>query len=219
MKTWLTLGVLYLIFFFWYTDMGGKLSEDEIQDFLIKYDQNSRNIGMSSDSEDDFYISAELRKDFLRKFMEQDTGRQFIMVNSIEMNKNPEDVEGANSGESADQLMSRYMEHMWPNLLKRASHPIFGGYAIWESMDIVGIEGAETWDQAALMRYKSRRAFMEVVTHPDMRDRHAFKIAALQKTIAFPVEPIGYYSDPRIILGMLILIIGLLFQLVFVSRR
>ena len=107
MKTWLTLGVLYLIFFFWYTDTGGKLSEDEIQDFLIKYDQNSRNVGMSSDSEDDFYISAELRKDFLRKFMEQDTGRQFIMVNSIEMNKNLEDVAGANSGESADQLMSR----------------------------------------------------------------------------------------------------------------
>jgi hypothetical protein len=69
------------------------------------------------------------------------------------------------------------------------------------------------------MRYKSRRAFMEIVTHPDMRDRHAFKIAALQKTIAFPVEPIGYYSDPRIILGMLILIIGLLFQLLFISRR
>ena len=151
--------------------------------------------------------------------MEQDTGRQFIMVNSIEMNKNPEDVVGANSGESADQLMSRYMEHMWPNLLKRASHPIFGGYAIWDSMDIVGIEGAETWDQAALMRYKSRRAFMEIVTHPDMRGRHAFKIAALQKTIAFPVEPIGYYSDLRVILGMLILIIGLLFQLFFVSRR
>ena len=219
MKTWLILVTIYACFFFWYTDMGGKLSEDEIQDFLIKYDQNLRNFEMYSDSEDDFYISSELRKDFLRKFMEQDTGRQFIMVNSIEMNKNPEDVAGANSGESADQLMSRYMEHMWPNLLKRASHPIFGGYAIWESMDIVGIEGAETWDQAALMRYKSRRAFMEVVTHPDMRDRHAFKIAALQKTIAFPVEPIGYYSDPRVILGMLTLIIGLLFQLLFVSRR
>ena len=199
--------------------MGGKLSEDEIQDFLIKYDQNSRNVGMSSSHEDGFYISYELRKDFLRKFMEQDTGRQFIMVNSIEMNKNPGDVLGANPGESADQLMSRYMEHMWPNLLKRASHPIFGGYVIWESMDLVGIEGAETWDQAALMRYKSRRAFMEIVTHPNMRTRHAFKVAALQKTIAYPVEPIGYYSDLRVILGMLILIIGLLFQLFFVSRR
>jgi hypothetical protein len=219
MKTWLILVTIYTCFFFWYTDMGGKLSEDETQDFLIKYDQNLRNVGMSSSSDDGFYISSELRKDFLRKFMEQDTGRQFIMVNSIEMNKNPEDVAGANSGESAEQLMSRYMEHMWPNLLKRASHPIFGGYAIWESMDLVGIEGAETWDQAALMRYKSRRAFMEIVTHPEMRDRHAFKIAALQKTIAFPVEPIGYYSDLRVILGMLILIIGLSLQLFFVSRR
>jgi hypothetical protein len=199
--------------------MGGKLSEGEIQDFLIKYDQNLRNVAMSSGPEDDFYISPELRKDFLRKFMEQDTGRQFIMVNSVEMNKNPEDVAGANPGESADQLMSRYMEHMWPNLLKRASHPIFGGYAIWESMDLVGIEGAETWDQAALMRYKSRRAFMEIVTHPDMRSRHVYKVAALQKTIAYPVEPVGYYSDLRIILGMLILIIGLLFQSFFVSRR
>ena len=219
MKTWLILVTIYACFFFWYTDMGGKLSEDEIQDFLIKYDQNLRNFEMPSGSEGDFYISSELRKDFLRKFMEQDTGRQFIMVNSIEMNKNPEDVAGANSGESADQLMSRYMEHMWPNLLKRASHPIFVGYAIWESMDLVGIEGAETWDQAALMRYKSRRAFMEIVTHPDMKGRHTFKIAALQKTIAFPVESIGYYSDLRVILGMLILIIGLLFQLFFVSRR
>ena len=219
MKTWLTLGVLYLIFFFWYTDTGGKLSEDEIQDFLIKYDQNSRNVGMSSDSEDDFYISAELRKDFLRKFMEQDTGRQFIMVNSIEMNKNPEDVAGANSGESADQLMSRYMEHMWPNLLKRACHPIFFGESISKTMDIVGIEGAEIWDQAALMRYKSRRAFVEIATHPDMQDRHKFKTASLEKTIAYPVEPFGYYSDLRIIIGMLLLIAGLLIQLFLLSRK
>ena len=214
MKTWLILGAVYIGFFFWYTDMGGKLSQEEIQIFIKKHEQNIINDGVSPDSEE-----FQLRIDFLKRFMEEDNGKQFIMVNNIEMNKNPEDVAGANSGESADQLMSRYMEHMWPNLLKRASHPIFVGYAIWESMDLVGIEGAETWDQAALMRYKSRRAFMEIVTHPDMRDRHAFKIAALQKTIAFPVEPIGYYSDPRVILGMLTLIIGLLFQLFFVSRR
>jgi len=106
-----------------------------------------------------FISDLSYEKIFSESLWSNDSGRQFIMVNSIEMNKNPEDVAGASSGESADQLMSRYMEHMWPNLLKRASHPIFGGYAIWESMDVVGIEGAETWDQAALMRYKSRRAF------------------------------------------------------------
>ena len=45
MKTWLILVTIYACFFFWYTDMGGKLSEDEIQDFLIKYDQNLKNRG------------------------------------------------------------------------------------------------------------------------------------------------------------------------------
>ena len=214
MKTWLILGAVYIGFFFWYTDIGGKLSQEEIRIFIKKHEQNIINDGVSPDSEE-----FQLRIDFLKRFMEEDNGKQFIMVNNIEMNKNPEDVVGANPGESADQLMSRYMEYMWPNLLKRASHPIFMSNAVYQSMDLVGIEGAETWDQAALMRYKSRRTMMEIVTNPDMMDRHEFKIAALQKTIAYPVEPFGFYSDMRVIFGMLIAIVGLSIRLFLTSKR
>ena len=214
MKTWLILGAVYIGFFFWYTDMGGKLSQEEIQIFIKKHEQNIINDGVYTDSEE-----FQLRIDFLKKFMEEDNGKQFIMVNNIEMNKNPGDVVGANPGESADQLMSRYMEYMWPNLLKRASHPIFMSNAVYQSMDLVGIEGAETWDQAALMRYKSRRTMMEIVTNPNMMNRHGFKIAALQKTIAYPVEPFGFYSDMRLIFGMLIAIVGLSIRLFLTSKR
>ena len=214
MKTWLILGAVYIGFFFWYTDMGGKLSQEEIQIFIKKHEQNIINDGVSPDSEE-----FQLRIDFLKKFMEEDNGKQFIMVNNIEMNKNPGDVVGANPGESADKLMSRYMEYMWPNLLKRASHPIFMSNAVYQSMDLVGIEGAETWDQAALMRYKSRRTMMEIVTNPNMMNRHGFKIAALQKTIAYPVEPFGFYSDMRVIFGMLIAIVGLSIRLFLTSKR
>ena len=214
MKTWLILGAVYIGFFFWYTDMGGKLSQEEIQIFIKKHEQNIINDGVSPDSEE-----FQLRIDFLKRFMEEDNGKQFIMVNNIEMNKNPGDVVGANPGESADQLMSRYMEYMWPNLLKRASHPIFMSNAVYQSMDLVGIEGAETWDQAALMRYKSRRTMMEIVTNPNMKNRHGFKIAALQKTIAYPVEPFGFYSDMRVIFGMLIAIVGLSIRLFLTSKR
>ena len=194
--------------------MGGKLSQEEIQIFIKKHEQNIINDGVSPDSEE-----FQLRIDFLKRFMEEDNGKQFIMVNNIEMNKNPGDVVGANPGESADQLMSRYMEYMWPNLLKRASHPIFMSNAVYQSMDLVGIEGAETWDQAALMRYKSRRTMMEIVTNPNMMNRHGFKIAALQKTIAYPVEPFGLYSDMRVIFGMLIAIVGLSIRLFLTSKR
>ena len=214
MKTWLILGAVYIGFFFWYTDMGGKLSQEEIQVFIKKHEQNIIDDGVSPDSEE-----LQLRINILRRFMEEDNGKQFIMVNNIEMNKDPGDVLGANPGESADQLMSRYMEYMWPNLLRRASHPIFMSNAVYQSMDLVGIEGGEVWDHAALMRYKSRRAMMEIVTHPDMMDRHVFKVAALQKTIAYPVEPFVFYSDIRIIFGMFILIIGLSIRLFFASKR
>ena len=213
MKIWLVLGAIYVGFFFWYTDMGGKLTQKEIQGFIEKQEQNILNSGVSRDSEE-----FRLRIDFIRRFMEEDNGKQFIMVNNIEMNKDLGDVSGANPSESSDQLLSRYMEHLWPNLLKRASHPVFGGNTIFQSMDLVGIEGAETWDQVALMRYKSRRAFLEIVTHPDMSDRHEFKVAAMKKTIAYPAEPIAFYSDVRIFLGMLILIIGLSIQLFFSKR-
>ena len=213
MKIWLVLGAIYVGFFFWYTDMGGKLTQKEIQGFIEKQEQNILNSGVSRDSEE-----FRLRIDFIRRFMEEDNGKQFIMVNNIEMNKDPGDVSGINPSESSDQLLSKYMEHLWPNLLKRASHPVFGGNTIFQSMDLVGIEGAETWDQVALMRYKSRRVFLEIVTHPDMIDRHEFKVAAMKKTIAYPAEPIAFYSDVRIFLGMLILIIGLSIQLFFSKR-
>ena len=214
MKTWLILGSVYIVFFFWYTDIEGALSQEEIQGFLNKHEQNIIDNRLSTNLEE-----LQLRMDFLRRFMEEDSGRQFIMVNNIEMDSDPGDVPGANSGESADELLSRYMEHMWPNLFKRASHPIFGGNAIWQSIDLVGIEGAETWDQMVLMRYKSRRAFMEIITHLNMMDRHDFKVAAMQKTIAYPVEPFAYFSDLRIILGMLMVIIGLSIQLILISKK
>ena len=104
-------------------------------------------------------------------------------------------------------------DSMYSQLFKRACHPIFAGKAVWTAMDIIGIEGAENWDQAALMRYKSRRAFMEIATHPDMFGKHEFKIAALEKTIAYPVEAQIYLSDLRFILGLIFLVFGLSLRL------
>ena len=200
MKIWASLIVIYLGFFFWYTDLGGKLDSEEIDFFLEKLQENN------SDLDSDMYES-------IKNFMENDSGRQFLMVNNVDIDEDPEDVEGAEPGESAESLLGRYMEHMYSQLLKRACHPVFAGKAVWTAMDIIGIEGAENWDQAALMRYKSRRAFMEIATHPDMFGKHQFKIAALEKTIAYPVETQLYLSDPRFILGLIFLVLGLSLRL------
>ena len=197
---WLVPTVIYALFTFWYTDFGGPLTEEEIADYSETLAER-----MAPHRPDQLQ--------YITQFMRNDTGRQFLMVNNIDNNENPPDVEGAEPGESAAQLMGRYMEHMYAQLSKRASHPVIAGNAIHDALDLVGVEDWETaqhWTTAAMMRYRSRRTFMEIITHPDMQGRHEFKIAALDKTIAYPIEMQLYLSDPRLLLALILLIVTLL---------
>jgi len=203
MKVWISLIVIYLSFFIWYTDLGGKLTDDEIEYYANKFESNALKDGR---------VLEPRIKELLQKFMEEDSGKQFIMVNVIDMSENPTFPDGTVSDESSDVLMNEYMEHMYVELFKRASHPAYFGNAVNGSMDIVGIENAEVWERAILVRYKSRRSFLEIVTHPDMNSKHKYKIAALEKTIAFPVESQLYLGDPRLLLGFILLIVGLLLK-------
>lgn len=204
LKIWLVPALLYALFFAWYTDLGGPLSDAEVDHYVATMKSNDRPTDVIA---------------FMKAFAKQDTGRQFLMVNNIDMNENPPNVEGAEPGESAADLMGRYMAHMIPALLARACHPVLMGSAVYPSMDLVGIEGAENWDQAALFRYKSRRAFLEIVTNPAFNGKHQFKTAALEKTIAFPIETSLYPSDPRLLLGLILLALTALIENIVMSKR
>ena len=203
-KLWLVPALLYAVFTFWYTDFGGPLSDTEVDQFVAT---------MKTNGSDPKTIA------FIEKFAQQDSGRQFLMVNNIDMNENPPNVEGAEPGESASDLMARYMEHMIPALLARACHPVIMGAVIYPTVDLVGIEGAENWDQAALFRYRSRRAFLEIVTNPAFMGKHHFKTAALDKTIAYPIETNLYLGDPRLLLGLILLALTGLIDGWWLSRQ
>ncbi len=200
---WGISALIYGAFVFWYTDFKGPLQPDEIAGFIAKLEAN----GAPPEG-----------LDRIRRFMETDTGRQFLMVNLLDMNEDPPDVAGAEPGESASQLMDRYMEHMYPQLFTRACHPVTMGIAVSTAMDLAGIEGAEVWDVAALMRYRSRRSLMEIASNPEMPGRHDFKMAALTKTIAFPIETRIYLGDPRLLLGLTLFGVAALLDLVLARR-
>ena len=203
-KLWLVPALLYGIFVLWYTDFSGPLSNTEVDQFVATMKANG--------SEPETIA-------FIQKFARQDSGRQFLMVNNIDMNESPPNVEGAEPGESASKLMGRYMAHMIPALLARACHPVLMGSAVYPTMDLVGIEGAENWDQAALFRYRSRRALLEIVTNPAFNGKHHFKTAALDKTIAYPIETSLYLGDPRLLLGLILLALTALVDGWRLSRR
>ncbi|MBL6700135.1 MAG: hypothetical protein ISP98_11445 [Luminiphilus sp.] len=188
---WLGCALLYGIFVGWYTDFGGPLSEAEIQDFVAKTDD--RDLGGSA------------TRETLLEFLRNDTGRQFLMINAVDLAKNPPTIAGAPPNADAQTLIDLYMEYMIPELLSNASHPVVVGKSVANSLDLLGIEGAEEWSDGAIMRYRSRRTLMDIISNPEFYDRHDFKLAGLEKTIAFPIEPRIHLGDLRLMLGLLLL--------------
>jgi hypothetical protein len=196
-RVWLVLAILYAAFFYWYTSLGGPLTPEEIDHYvgmMESRDQPPERVAM------------------LRRFLEEDTGDDFVMVNVIELREPPAPVEGVPAGSTAQQMMDRYMEYMWPALLARASHPVLFGWAAAPAMEIVGLEGARDWTQAGMMRYRSRRDLMEIASNPEFGGRHEFKIAAISKTVAYPIDPWMNLGDPRLILALLFAVLGFAWQ-------
>ena len=185
---WCAPALIWAGFTFWYTDFGGPLSKEEVAS-AVAYLESS---GMEKH-----------RVEAFRTFFEEDTGRQFLMVNNIDINDHPPRMEGFGADATAGDYMDHYMEHMYPELFARACHPVFYATGLGLNVDVSGIEGAEGWDTAALFRYRSRRSFAEIITNPEIGPRHEFKLAAMTKTIAYPVETVLNLSDPRFLLFLI----------------
>ena len=191
---WYFFILFYVFFFIWYTNLSGPLNDKEIKFFMKVISERA--------------INDEQRIERLRKFMEEDDGKDFFMVNFLDYNDTPETMPATGKGASSSNLMNYYMEYMYPEMFKRASHPVFFSNVFFPAMDIVSAEGMEDWDNVALVRYRSRKDMLQIGLNPIFDERHPYKIEALDKTIAIPVEtPI--LNDLRLILFILFLTLGL----------
>jgi len=192
---WFVLIGLYAAFFSWYTSFEGPLTDEEIEHYIAQ--AKSRVPAPPPE-----------RVAMLRKFMEEDTGDDFVMVNVIDMYDKPLQIEGVEPGETSDDVLAKYMQYMYPALFARASHPVIYGQAANTAMDLMNAEGMEQWTTGAGMRYRSRRDMLEIATNPAFAGSHEFKIAAMRKTIAFPIDPWIQLGDPRLVLALLFAAIG-----------
>ncbi|MEM7018833.1 MAG: hypothetical protein AAF512_16015 [Pseudomonadota bacterium] len=192
---WLICGGLYIAFFSWYTSFGGPLTEEEVAYYMKKFEQRDP-------------PPAPEGLVMLRKFLEEDTGDDFVMINVIDMYEKPLQIEGVEPGDTSEDVMGKYMAYMYPALFARASHPVLFGSAANTAMDLMNAPGMEHWTAGAGMRYRSRRDMMEITTNPAFAGSHDFKVAAMRKTIAFPVDPWFQLGDPRVVLALFLGLVG-----------
>jgi hypothetical protein len=192
---WIVLIAIFVAFFSWYTSFKGPLTATEIEHYMARYELRQPT------------PSPRQLANF-RKFMEEDTGDDFVMVNVIHLRDTPLQIQGVEPGESSQEVAGKYMEFMIPELYSRACHPVFQGMAVSDAFDIMNADGMETWTAGTGMRYRSRRDLLDIATNPEFSGKHEFKIAAIEKTIAFPVDPWYQLGDPRLVLAMLLGLIG-----------
>ena len=204
--TWAALGLLYVAFFSWYTSCEGPLTADEIEHYMGLVAANN------PDASPEFVAG-------LRDFLESDTGDDFVMWNNLDLHETPIEVEGVEPGETSAQVLGRYMEYMIPALFARACHPVIVGSAAARSPEMSGMEGVRDWTAGAWMRYRSRRDMLEIAANPAFRGAHRFKIAAIHKTFAFPIDPWFHLGDPRLLLALVFLVIGFAVSWLSARRR
>ena len=202
LKIWLPISFLYLIFFLWYTNLSGPLSDEEIKLFEETFSERS-------DME---------RKEILLNFMKEDDGRDFYMINLLDNKESPITMEATGEGATAMDLQAHYMEYMFPEMLKRATHPIFFENVLGSALDILAAPGMENWEIVAIFRYRSRRDLLEIGANPIFFERHDYKIEGLDKTIAIPVEtPLIF--DVRTQLFIILLAIGLIIDRIRLKNK
>jgi hypothetical protein len=206
-RVWIALALLYAAFFAWYTPLRGPLTPEEIESFVAIL--RERDV-------------PEERLTVWIRFMETDTGHDFAMLNAIDLRAVPEPVPGVRPGETSEEVLSRYTRPFLGRALRSASHPILLGRAAAPAMDVWGIEGASEWTHGGLVRYRSRRDVMQqaaALARMGDDNIHAFKMAAMEKTIAYPLDPWFQLGDPRLIVALAFAVIGLGVQAVAASRR
>lgn len=187
---WTLAALAYALFWFWYVGFQKKITPAEVETTLRLFE--------GSDS----WTSNQ--QDHLRKFLLNDDGKDFVMVNLIHL-KSPRK-------ESREKL-ARYQKVFLGSLLRKAGHPVMVATAASGNVENVACDYADNWGAAGMIRYRSRRDLMEILPATIGSEHHGLKLDSLEKTFAFPASPWFMLGGPRIVVALAIALIAALTHL------
>lgn len=188
---WLVALLLYGIFWSWYVGFRRRITPAEVDEVLDL-------IASKGDV-------TEAQLSHLRRFFERDDGRDFVMVNLLDL-KRP-------ARESRKKL-DHYQKIFLGNLLKRAGHPILIANAASGNIENVACDDVDNWMAAGLIRYRSRRDLMEVLPDTVGSEHHNLKLESLERTFAFPAAPWMVMGGPRWIVALALALTAALLHII-----
>jgi hypothetical protein len=192
----------YAAFLAWYVNWRGPLSKAEIETLVTQ--MRASNVGHGD--QDEIPV--------IRRFLEEDDGREFFMLNVIRLSEN--DVADPDTGElrPVRQVMAGYTRMFMPALFARGGHPALAARRIGGMVDTWGLKEVPEWSMMGYIRYRSRRDLAHLVCNPRFGGAHAFKFAAMPQTFNFPTRPLVMtLAGPRIWVGLSFALVAAMAQI------
>ncbi|MDG1773566.1 MAG: hypothetical protein P8H32_09060 [Oceanicoccus sp.] len=206
---WVLLAALYIAFVLWYYNWSGPIKAHEIEDLINTVRETQGSLHTSID--------------VLVEFMKNDDGKEFVMQNLIRVKKGEIDNPVTGEKTHAAALLQKYSGPFMKALFFRGGHPVsisrkVGGYIDSWGKYPDNDYADEGWHIASMMRYRSRRDLIELVTDPKFDNIHIYKTTAIEKTISFPVQiQMSFFMRPGAYAPLGLLFVGMLIQLVALS--
>ena len=177
---WIIALSLYALFWLWYCGVKGRLSKHEVEIFISSFEAK----GLSESALSN-----------IREFLEQDDGREFFMINLLEI-KSPK--------RESQKLLMGYFKKFMSGMIPRGGHPLFLANAAAKNIENLNCEHSDNWSSLGIIRYRSRRDFAQIVLNTFGSEHHADKLLSLEKTLAFPSTTTLFFGSPKIIIALVL---------------
>jgi hypothetical protein len=187
---WATAGLIYALFWWWYVGFRPKVTPVEVEQTMGLF----KTEGGWTDQQ----------RENLRNFLANDDGKDFVMVNLLLLNRPQK--------ESREKL-AKYQKIFLGSLLRKAGHPVMVAMAASGNVENVACDQDEGWGAAGMIRYRSRRDLMEMLPATIGSEHHGLKLAALERTFAFPASPWFLFGGPKLLAPLVIALIAALAHL------
>ena len=199
----LLLLVLYALFFLWQTPSlwQAPLTPEETEGYLARLQTNM----LASDEDKAVFVQD------LRAWAASDDGQPVFMVNLLRYNAELKSWPGSPdfSATPTPQLANQHYElSLAPLALRMGVYPIYNSEVQGPNL-IDHAPGADHWDRAQVMRFPSRRVFLEWASDPRFGQLFPYKLAAVHIALV-PTSAVLVLGDLRLWLAALMLIFYLL---------
>jgi len=201
---WAAAALAYGLFLAWYVNWRPPLSPEETAAILEQLK--------------DLPTADPGSRDSLAKFLADDDGREFFMLNVIKVEQGQVTDPKTGTLASGNRMLMAYFRQFARALLARGGHPAISARKTGGYVDAWNTPPDPGWTQMGYMRYRSRRDLAALILDPRFKNSHPYKIAAIPETFSFPTRPqMMLLMSPRIWVGLVLALIAALSHLIVLA--